>query len=395
MATAARTRELRLVALAIAVSSIGDFIAVLALALHANEIWKGGGVSLLLIALWSPAVLLAGHVGVIVDRIETRGLAIAAALLQAALALALAFVGSLAAILTLTVLLGVGAAVAQSAEFALIPLLAGTRTLSRANGLIESARSVGFAVGPLIGGALAAGAGTRIALLVDAATFVVIAAVLAAVPVRRRIDRRAGAPVRARDGLRLLISERVLATALGAGALTLLFMSASIPADFVYTQDTLHRSGVAVGLVLTVWATGMIVASNTLPQRVPVHAIATVALLAAALQGFAKFVVPFWTVFPFMVAWYAVGGVGHGLKNTLLRTLIHTRVEPARHGQAFAAYNGLRNGAELFALAGGGLLVATIGGSGTLWIAGGASALAGLAGVVVLSTRAAPAAQLG
>ena len=70
--------------------------------------------------------------------------------------------------------------------------------------------------------------------------------------------------------------------------------------------------------MLTVWATGMIVASNTVPQRIPVHAIATVALLAAALQGFAKFVVPFWTVFPFMVAWYAVGGMGHGLKNTAL-----------------------------------------------------------------------------
>ena len=38
-----------------------------------------------------------------------------------------------------------------------------------------------------------------------------------------------------------------------------------------------------------------------------------------------------------------VGGMGHGVKNTLFRTLIHQSVEPAQHGRAFAAFNGLRN----------------------------------------------------
>jgi hypothetical protein len=139
----------------------------------------------------------------------------------------------------------------------------------------------------------------------------------------------------------------------------------------------------------------MIIASNTIPQRIPPHAIATVALAAAALQGFAKFAAPFWTVFGFMIACYAVGGMSHGVKNTGFRTLIHQRIDPSQHGRAFAAYNGLRNGSELFALAAGGGLVAAVGGGGTLWIAGGAAGLAGLAGVLALSLRGAPAAQLG
>jgi hypothetical protein len=129
----------------------------------------------------------------------------------------------------------------------------------------------------------------------------------------------------------------------------------------------------------------MIVASNTIAHRVSLGAIALVTLLAASLQGLAKFVAPFWTVFPFMVAWWFVGGLGHGLKNTGFRTLIHQRVDPDRHGRAFAAFNGLRNTAELVALAGGGVLVATLGARGTLWIAGGVSALAGLTGVAMLS----------
>jgi hypothetical protein len=92
-----------------------------------------------------------------------------------------------------------------------------------------------------------------------------------------------------------------------------------------------------------------------------------------------------------MIACYAVGGAAHGVKNTLFRTLIHENVEPARHGQAFAAYNGLRNGAELIALAAGGGLTALVGGAATLQIAGGAAAAAAVGGVLLLSARASPA----
>jgi hypothetical protein len=65
----------------------------------------------------------------------------------------------------------------------------------------------------------------------------------------------------------------------------------------------------------------------------------------------------------------------------LVRTLIQERVPDRAHGQAFAAYNGLRNGAELFALAAGGLLVAAIGARETLALAGALPALAALAGL--------------
>ena len=384
----AQPRDLRIVAAAIAVSSIGDWVAVLTLALRANEVWHGFGVSILLIALWSPVALLAGHVGLLVDRLETRAVAIAAALAQCVIVAALAFSsGSIALVLVLTALLGAGAAIGQAAEFALVPLLAGPRSLGAANGLVESARSIGFLVGPLIGGALAAGAGTKLALLADAATFLLIALVQLTIAPRRRVEHPRGESPRARDGVKLIFSGRKLATAMGAGALTLVFMSASIPADFVYTQDDLGRGALAMGVVLTGWALGLILASATLAPRVPVAAVAVFALIAASIQGLAKFVAPLWMILPFLVACYVVGGMAHGVKNTLFRTLIHQSVEPARHGQAFAAYNGLRNGAELIALALGGALTALVGGAGTLQIAGGAAAAAGLGGVLLLTSR--------
>ena len=224
----------------------------------------------------------------------------------------------------------------------------------------------------------------QLALFADAATFLVIAGVLASLPVRRRVAQPDGPKPRARDGLQLLGSERVLAIVLGAGAVTLVFMSASIPGDFAYVTELGYQK-FGIGIVLSAWAIGMMIASNTIPQRIPAHAVALVTLLAATLQGLAKFTAPFWPVFPFMVGCWLIGGAGHGLKNTGFRTLIHQRVDADHHGRAFAAFNGLRNTAELVALAGGGVLVTTLGARGTLWIAGGVSALAGIGGAFALS----------
>ena len=332
----ARTRDLRIVAAAIAVSSIGDWVAVLTLALRTEQRWHGIGVSVLLIALWSPVALLSGHVGLLVDRLETRAVAIAAALAQGLIVTVLAFsTSSIAAVLALTVLLGAGAAVGQAAEFALVPLLAGPRSLAGANGLVESARSVGFLVGPLIGGALAAGAGTRLALLADAATF------LADRDSRSSPSRRAGASS-AHAGPGPRATRRAEADLHGPAARdrdgrrrrdARLHVRVD-PGDFVYVRESLHRGGLALGAVLTVWAVGLMVGLGAASHRaIPVAAVGLFALLAASLQGFSKFVAPFWMVLPFMLACYLIGGMAHGVKNTLFRTgcsSIGSRPAPSR-----------------------------------------------------------------
>ena len=138
--------------------------------------------------------------------------------------------------------LGSGIAVAQAAEFALVPVVAGDRELQRANGLVETARALGLTVGPVCGSVLVALGGTAAAMAVDAVSFA------------RRRSRRALARGDARTARRTLRVSGVapatgLAFLLGdraASALmvvvvfvSLLFMSASIPADLVYVEDVL------------------------------------------------------------------------------------------------------------------------------------------------------------
>ena len=384
-----RPRDLWLVAGAIGLSAAGDFIALIALALQANEMRGDGiGVAAVFIALWAPIALLAGHVGLLVDRFETTRLLAFVSTAQAVVGVALAFTTPFGLLLVLTALLGAGVAITQSAEFALVPVVSGERSLQSANGIVETARYVGFAVGPIAGGALTAAGGLKLAMLVDAATFVVIAAVAVSLRVRRRPDPGRSEKRRARDGIGFLVQDRSLALCMAVATASLLFISASIPAEVVYVQDVLGVRDIGIGIVMTAWTAGMVLGANILSPRIPLAALATAACAAVAIQGLGVALAPIWLALWFMVVCYLVGGTGHGVKNVAFRSLIHERVPPDRHGRAFAAYNGVRNTAELVALAAGGLLVATLGARGTLFIAGAASAAAGLIGLALLRRRA-------
>ena len=388
-----RDRDLRVVAAAILVSGVGDWVALVALALQAKEIsgdGMGGGIAIaaIFICLWAPVVLLAGYVGLLVDRVETRSLLLVVSAGQAVVAVGLALLHSQALLYVLAALLGVGIAVAQAAEFALIPVVAGGRPLQKANGTVETARALGFTLGPLCGGLLVAAGGITAAMLVDAASFVVVGLAALSLSVRRvGSPETEGQPRRARDGIGFLLADPLVALMVAVVFASLLFMSASIPADLVYVEDVLGVENIGFGIVLTAWTVGMLIGSNVVGRRIPLTALATATMVGVTVQGLGKFLTPFWLVLGFMIAMYLVGGIGHGLKNVTSRTLIHTRIAPDRHGRAFAAWNGVRNAAELGALAVGGVIVGALGARETLWLAGGLSALAGLVGLAVLAGR--------
>ena len=350
-----RRWDLWLVSGAIGLSAAGDFIALIALGLNGNEMHgEGVGVAAIFIALWAPIAVLAGYVGLVVDRFETTRLLAGVSVFQALVGVALAFATPFGLMLALTALLGCGVAITQSAEFALVPAVAGERSIQAANGMVETARYVGFAVGPLAGGALVKVGGVSLAMLVDAASFLVVAAVALTLSVRRHPEPAAGERRRARDGFGYLVEDRLLALTMAVATISLVFMSASIPADLVYVQDVLGVEDIGIGIVLTGWTIGMVLAANYVSPRIALPALATAGFAAVAVQGLGKFLAPLWLVFWFMVVCYFVGGMGHGIKNVAFRSLIHDRVPEHRHGRAFAAYNGLRNTAELVALAAGG-----------------------------------------
>ena len=371
----------RLIVGAVGVSALGDFLLWIPLTLHIHELTgSGAAVAALMICLWGPIVVLAPAAGLLADRVETRKLLIWSSLAQAVIVAALALaLDSTAAILAVAALLGVGFAIAQPAEFALVPVIG-----ADLNGPVEAARYAGMTAGPVVGAVIAGAGGTEAALLVDAASFACVA--LAAVLLRaRREPHPEVRGERARDGVVLLFRDRTLAVVLATVLVSLLFMSASIVAEVVFIKVDLGLSGAAYGVVLSSWTVGMMFGALVVSRRV--RAVAGVVLLAVAVQGAGLGLPAIWAVAGFTAAMYFTGGVGHGVKNVLARALIQERVPAAFHGRAFAAYNGMRNGAELVALAWGGLLVVAIGARGTLALAGAISVLAALAGLVAFRLR--------
>jgi Na+/melibiose symporter-like transporter len=429
-------RDLRLLSGAVLLSAAGDLLMVVVLSLRVHDLTGSGfAVAAVFATLMAPVVLLAPLAGRLVDRTETRRLLLAVSLAQALVAGALVFAGGLAPILVLTTLLGAGAALAGPAEASLVPAVAAagdTTALSRANGWVETARYAGFTVGPLAASVLTATGGTRAGLAANAASFACVAAAAAlmrvrrepapddgaaghaALPGRRQPRRGAGSPATALrprraggsaaagsrrprlagGGLALLAADPVLRVAVGAAVAGLLFISASMTVEVFYVRDVVGVGGGGFALVFAAWTGGMVAGAIGVAPRVRVGMLAAGGLLALAVQGGGMAAAACWPVLAWVMAGYLVGGVGHGVKNVLLRTLIQERVASAAHGRAFAAYNAARNTAELGALALGGLALTLLGAQTALLLAGLGPVAAGLVGLGYLGYRPSSAAAL-
>jgi predicted MFS family arabinose efflux permease len=390
-----RRPDVRLIVGAVGISALGDFLLWIPLTLHLQEQTGSGiAVAALFVALWAPVVVLAPVAGLLVDRLESRGVLLIASLAQAAVAAALAFaLDSVAAILVLAALLGCGFAVAQPAEFSLVPLIGGDEQLTEINGLVETARYIGMTAGPALGGVLAGLGGTDVAMLVNAGTFVAIALAALVLKTRRHPQPRAAGdqPERARDGVVHLFRDRTLGLVMAVVFISSLFMTASATAEVFFLKEDLEVSDALYGLIFGAWTLGMVAGALAVARRVPAAAFALAVLVAVAVQGAGLGLPTVWLAVGFGAAMWFVGGLGHGTKNVLARTLIQQRVPSRLHGRAFAAYNGMRNGAELFALAGGGVLVAAIGARSTLALAGAIPVLAALVGLVLYRRAGTPA----
>jgi hypothetical protein len=163
-------------------------------------------------------------------------------------------------------------------------------------------------------------------------------------------------------------------------------MSASISADVFFAAGLGHGNW-GLGLLLTCWTAGMLAGSVAAAPRVPSRLLATAAVAAAGVQGAGKLgAAAIGLLLPALLL-YALGGAAHGVKNVAARTLIHERIHESAHGRAFAAYAALRNGAELAALAFGGLLVNAAGGRATVALSGAATVAVAALGLAMLISR--------
>ena len=397
VAAMAPARDRFLLTASVGLSAAGDTLAVIPLAaILAAETGSGFAVAAIFGALWGPSVVLGSVAGRIVDRFENTRLLTVVSLAQAVVAASMiAALDSIPALLVLAALIGAGNAIAQAAEFSLSPVAAGEDGLARLNGWIETSRYLGMTIGPALGGLLAAVGHPSIALAGNSLTFLAVAAIALSLTVRRHPaaaehgsggGEQAGEPQRSRSGFALLCREGPeLRAAILIAIVSLVAMTTVWPAEPFFATDVLGGTEATYGILMSTWTVGMAIGSIGLASRVKPERLAVAAVVAIAVQGFWLGLPTLILSIPLAAGAYVLGGAAHGAKNVFVRTLIHERVPATAHGRAAAAYNALRNGAEMIALLGGGVLVTAVGARTTISLAGFVPIAIALAGLVILA----------
>jgi MFS family permease len=381
-----RQRDFQLILVGVALSALGDYLALLALTLEVYDTTGSGwAVSGLLLTGLAPQVLFAPLAGWLVDRRETVRVLVMVALLQAATAAALAFVSPLAAIYALSLLLGIGVAVATPGLMALVPKVSGEDRVTEANAYLSAARWGGSALGPVLGGVLSGAIGTEGALLADAGSFLLIAVAIGLLQVRRPPEPAVeGAPKeRARDGFTVIWRDRLLRLATSVIAATVLFAVIDNVAEVFYATEDLGAGDIGYGLLVGSWTIGMVAGSTLIGRRLPAAGLAWAMLAAGAGGGTAVVLAAAVPVLPVAILSFVAGGVANGVVVVAYQSLIPRRVEDRLRGRAFAAFYGIVNAAQVSAMAMGGGLVELLGGRGSLAIAGGGAAVASGIGLLI------------
>jgi predicted MFS family arabinose efflux permease len=126
--------------------------------------------------------------------------------------------------------------------------------------------NVGFAAasvgGAALGGVLVDAFGVSTALAVDAASFAVIALILATCPglpsasAEREPFRR-----RVSEGLRYARTNRTARFLLGGESLAVVFFTLIVPIEIVYAAETLQTDEIGYGVLLSSWGAGIVLGS--------------------------------------------------------------------------------------------------------------------------------------
>ncbi|MGI5505263.1 MFS transporter [Lentzea sp. CA-135723] len=364
-----------------AVSEFGNALSLLVLLFWATPI-SSLLVAAILVAELLPFVLGAPLAGVLVDRLPNRRLLIVALLCQGVAISAIApLMGQPAFVVALVLVSGCGRAIAQPCISALVPHIAGEEQSTRAYALLGTTRSVGTIAG-VTGGALLAGFfGHPAAMLIDGATFLAYAALLAFVRSERRPSGEHSARPSAMAGIRHVRRDSLLFAAIVGLAC---FVGATVVinvADPAFVRFVLHGNEFLLGAMQACWMVGIIVGNRIAARLTSASQLAQALAITGVTTGIAV-LIP--ATFPFVAAavigWF-IGGVSNGVDNVTMNAIVRLRTPEEMRGRAFAAVGSMVTGANLVGTAAAGLLLLVMG-PRAVFALGGTGAL--LVGVVCL-----------
>ena len=380
-----------LIALLVAevISSLGSLMSVVALPWFVLETTGSPQrMSLVLAAEAAPLALLALVSGRVATRLGARGTLLACDALWAPATAAiplLHFAGALSfeALLGLAFVAGIPWAAHYGSQSALVPELLGEATagVAKANAVFQTASRLTYFVGPAIGGVLLAAVGAPTVMLLDAASFAVSFALVAALVPGGRRAAPDGKPPARRSGITLLRHDAVLRPLTIASFLSqaaFMAMTAAVP---VLAFTDYGRNATLAGVLLGAWGGGAMAGGIVAFRLVDAHDPLRLGALAWVLQA-----APLWVLAAapppaVSIAALAASGFGNGIRVPPLFGAMTIRIPPALRAGTMTVSYSLVLASGFLALLGTGPLLDRV---GPAPVFGAVAAAQTLAAVLVL-----------
>lgn len=362
--TISQRRDLALVATGRGLSLLGDEVAVLGLVLWASVRGEGPlAVTALVVAAALPQLVAAPLAGLIADRVPTRRLVATVSVLQSLVVLSLVAAvasGSLALVVLGVLALNVGQAVANPAWQALVPTIAPGDDLPRALSVLQTVTAAAMLLGPAVGGLLVGTLGISAALVVDAVSFLALVVVALLLRVERRPQAEEHEKGAAWAGVRLVARSPLLRAMFVLLAATLLAVGAVNVAEVFLLTQRLGATAQVYGAIGALFALGLMVGAVAARKPLGVRASARLLVLVLAWMSAALVVLG---LAPTLVvagaATFAVG-IGNGLLNVLVQSVVVRRTPEPVLGRVFAALSALVGAGMIVATTAGGALLAVV-----------------------------------
>ena len=275
--TPLKIRDFALLFAGTGISLLGDGVYTVAIAWQVYEISNvPTALSIVGLAWTLPMVAFLLIGGVLGDRIDRRRLMVASDLLRA---VAIGAIGVLAVtgaielwhVVALVAFYGIGEALFAPSFQAIVPEVVPKHQLVQANSLQQLTEPIAFRLaGPAIGGIVIATFGTGEAFLIDAATFLVSAACVAAMKPRPRPepDEESSIGEDLREGGRFVRSQPWLWATLVAAGLTLLLWLGPLEVLLPFVVKNEYGAGAGgLGVIFGAIGAGAVVAAIIIGQR--------------------------------------------------------------------------------------------------------------------------------
>jgi len=377
-------RDVALLTAGLSVSTAGDSAALVAILLEL----RGAGVGWVSAALGAdlvPFIVFASLSGRLVDRVDNRKLLVASLALQGAVVLPLAFVRQPWLVVALVFAVTSFSTVVRPATNAMVPVLAGPGRAASAYAWIATGSAIGHTAGYAAGGLLTATTGVAGALLADTATFLVLAGACSLLSTTRARHREHQHPDGRLGGMTILRRDAVLRWSLLVTAVAVACAVVdNVAAPFRFINQ-LHTTSSGYGLYLALWALGSLLGAQC-PRRLGVALMPTALAVGNAVSGLGILGIGLAPGLGAALAASAVGGVGNGISNVAVSSLVSGRVDEAERGRAFATVGALIQAGVGTGTVAGAPLVAVLGAGRAMAAAGALTIL--IAGVTATWTFA-------